>query len=153
MKANKLKRLFSWYGPYLGAGVKVEHIDNNWRHCRVSMKLTWFNKNAVGVHFGGSLYSMTDPHYMLLLMKCLGKEYTVWDKAANIEFISPGRGYVWAEFEVTDAMLSDIEQNTKDGKKYCPTYPVEVRSSDNKLICRVQKTLYIRRTPQAGVRI
>jgi acyl-coenzyme A thioesterase PaaI-like protein len=153
VKAEKIKRLFSFYGPYLGAGIKVEHIDSNWRYCRVSMRLRWYNTNAVSVHFGGSLYSMVDPHYMLLVMKSLGKEYTVWDKSASIEFIRPGKGYVYAEFNVTDQMLEDIRENTQNGEKYCPTFSVDIKSEDGKTICRVEKTLYIRKAKQEGVRI
>ena len=153
MKASKLKRLFSWYGPYFGAGIKVEHISDDWRYCRVSMKLRWYNRNAVGVHFGGSLYAMVDPHYMLLLMKSLGKEYTVWDQAAQIEFRRPGKGYVYAEFMVTDDMLEDIHQRTKSGEKYCPTYQVTIKDEDDKTVCDVKKTLYIRKIPQTGSRL
>lgn len=153
MNAQQLKRLFSWYGPFLGAGVKIERIDDNWRYCKVAMRLRWYNRNAVDVHFGGSLYSMVDPHYMLLLMKCLGPEYTVWDKAASIEFVRPGKGYVYAEFKITDEILDDIKQHTANGEKYLPTLPVEIKGEDGKVVCRVEKTLYIRRGKQSGVRI
>ena len=67
--AGGLKRLLNIYGPYLGAGVRVTHVANDFREIRVSMKLRWYNRNVVGTHFGGSLYSMVDPHLMLMLMK------------------------------------------------------------------------------------
>ncbi|EXE18898.1 translation elongation factor P domain protein [Acinetobacter baumannii 1440750] len=47
-------------------------------HVRVKMPLTWKNQNLVGTHFGGSLYSMVDPFYMLILMHHLGSKYIVW---------------------------------------------------------------------------
>lgn len=153
MKPVTLKRLFSWYGPYFGAGIKVEQLDEDWRYCKVSMKLCWYNKNAVGVHFGGSLYSMIDPHYMLLLTKLLGAEYTVWDKAASINFIRPGKGYVWAEFRVTDDMLADVYKYTQHGKSYCPTYSVAIKDNAGNAICSAQKTLYIKKQPQTSMRI
>ena len=84
---KQLKRILNLYPPYLGAGVRVTYIREDWKELHVSMSLRWFNRNAVGTHFGGSLYSMVDPHLMLLLMQLLGKEYLVWDKAANIEFV------------------------------------------------------------------
>ena len=34
---------------------------------------------------------MTDPFWMILVKECLGREYLVWDKAAEIEFVAPGR--------------------------------------------------------------
>jgi len=75
------------YPPYLGAGENVDYISEDWKELQVSMALRWYNRNAVGVHFKGSLYSMIDPHLMLLLMQLLGKEYLVWDKTATIEFV------------------------------------------------------------------
>ena len=74
------------------------------------MKLRFWNRNYVGTHYGGSLYSMADPFYMLMLMENLGRDYIVWDKAASIRFRKPGKGRVKAEFRLTDAQLDDIRE-------------------------------------------
>ncbi|MCB1582109.1 MAG: DUF4442 domain-containing protein [Xanthomonadales bacterium] len=142
---EKLKRVMNWYGPYLGAGVKIEHIAEDWREVRVAMHMRWYNRNAVGTHFGGSLYSMIDPHYMLMLMKILGKEYIVWDKAAHIDFIKPGEGKLTATMKITDQMLNDILDNTAAGEKYLPEYPVEILNEQDELVAKALKTLYIRK--------
>ncbi len=146
--AAKLKRLMNWYGPYLGAGVKLEHIADDWREIRVAMHMKWYNRNAVGTHFGGSLYAMIDPHYMLMLMKLLGKEYVVWDKAATIDFIKPGTGKLSAVMKVTDVMLDDIKKATATGDKYLPEYPVEIINEAGELVAKAIKTLYIRKKPE-----
>lgn len=139
------RRVLSWYGPYLGAGVKVTHIAEDFSRASVAMKLRWYNRNYVGVHFGGSLYSMVDPFYMLLLMQRLGRDFVVWDKAAEIEFIKPGKGRVTAHFEVSDDLINQIKAHTEGGEKYLPVLPVTVFDENNELVCRVNKTLYIRR--------
>src|SRR5438445_11192541 len=72
------------------------------------MRLTLWNKNYVGVHFGGSLFSMTDPFYMLMLAANLGDEFVVWDKAASIRYRKPGKGRVRAEFRLTGEKLAEI---------------------------------------------
>jgi acyl-coenzyme A thioesterase PaaI-like protein len=97
---NTLRVLMNLWPPFLGMRIHIEHISPDWRSARVRMKLSLRNKNYVGTHFGGALFAMTDPFYMLLLMNCLGKTHTVWDKAASINFLKPGRGTVWANFEV-----------------------------------------------------
>lgn len=153
MTPATLKRMLNIYGPYLGAGVKVEKISPDWRYVRVAMKLHWYNKNAVNTHFGGSLYSMVDPHYMLMLMKILGKEYTVWDKSAAIDFVTPGKGKVTAEFRITDEMLNDIYEKTQNGDKFLPVYQVEIKDQQQQLVCRVDKTLYIRKIKSQARRI
>ena len=63
-----LRRLFNVYPPYLGAGVRVARFDDDSRFARVEMPLRWYNRNYVGTHFGGSLYSMVDPFLMIMLM-------------------------------------------------------------------------------------
>ncbi|MBV1922295.1 MAG: DUF4442 domain-containing protein [Pseudomonadales bacterium] len=140
-----LKRLLNIYPPYLGAGVKVTHITDDWNELHVTMSLHWFNRNSVNTHFGGSLYSMVDPHLMLLLMKLLGREYMVWDKAAEIEFIKASKKKVTSVVKVSKSALETIKLNTDNGEKYLPEFMVEIRDVDNALVARVKKTIYIKR--------
>ncbi|MCA6063949.1 DUF4442 domain-containing protein [Thalassolituus marinus] len=145
--ANGMRRIMNVYGPYLGAGVKVNYVAKDFREAEVTMKLRWYNRNYVGTHFGGSLFSMIDPFYMLLLMNTLGRDYVVWDASASIDFIRPGRGVVKARFVLTDAMLNDIYEATANGEKYLPSYEVNITDEDGELVARAIKTLYIRRKP------
>ncbi|WP_430962058.1 DUF4442 domain-containing protein [Pseudomonas cremoricolorata] len=144
-----LRWLLNCYPPYLGAGIRVQSISPDMRRIKVRMKLTRWNRNYVGTQFGGSLYSMVDPFYMLLLIEQLGSEYIVWDKAASIDFITPGKGPVHAEFEIDDTLLDDIRQQTAGGKKYLPRLQVDIRDDAGELVARVDKTLYVRLKPQA----
>ena len=88
------KFLLNRYAPYRGAGIEIDKVDLANYHIRIKMPLTRKNQNVVGVHFGGSLYAMVDPFYMLILMHHLGSKYIVWDKSASIQFLSPDRGTV-----------------------------------------------------------
>ena len=148
-KARFLRWAMNFYPPYLGAGVRIQHIAGDFREIRVKMGLGWYNRNYVGTQFGGSLYSMVDPFYMLMLMENLGRDYIVWDKAASIDFISPGKGPVHAEFRIDDELLAQIRQHTADGDKYLPELRVEVRDDEGTLVAIVHKTLYIRLKPRA----
>ena len=140
-----LKRILNLYPPYLGAGVKVAYISEDWKELHVSMSLRWYNRNAVGTHFGGSLYSMIDPHLMLLLMQLLGKEYLVWDKSADIEFVKASKKKVTSVLKVTNEDLKVIRRNTNNGEKYFSDFIVEIRDEDDDLVARVKKTIYVRR--------
>lgn len=146
-QAAKLKKLLNWYGPYLGAGIKLEYIADDWREVRVAMHMKWYNRNAVGTHFGGSLYAMIDPHYMLMLMKLLGKDYVVWDKAAHIDFIKPGTGTVRATMLITDEQLEEVIEQTSSGHKFLPRFIAEIRDETGELVAKATKTLYVRRRP------
>lgn len=140
-----LEKVINYYGPFLGAGVKLEKMTKDYRHARVSMKLTFYNKNYMGTQFGGSLYAMTDPWYMLMLIKNLGRDYIVWDKAATVNFRKPGRGKVTAEFNLTDEHLAEIKKHLETEKKMDYHFKVEIKDDEGKLIADVDKVLYIRK--------
>jgi len=140
-----LKLVLNFYPPYLGAGVKVTYISEDWKELHVSMSLRWFNRNAVGTHFGGSLYSMIDPHLMLLLMQLLGDDYLVWDKTADIEFVKASKSKVTSIIKVTNDDLEVIKNKTCDGEKYFSNFVVEIRDVKNDLVAIVKKTIYVRK--------
>lgn len=141
-----VKLVLRFYPPYFGAGIRVTHISPDWRELRVEMKLHWYNRNIMGTHFGGSLYSMIDPHLMLLLKQLLGTEYIVWDKAAEIEFVRPGRGKVTSTITISDAELEDIRQNTATGQKYFPKFNLTIVDVNGGVVAKMKKTLYVRRS-------
>src|ERR1700693_2935999 len=120
-----LRRLVNLWPPFLGAGIRIRHIAPDMKAVDVEMKLHFWNANYVGTHFGGSLFAMTDPFYMLMLMANLGRDFVVWDKAATIRYRKPGKGTVRAEFRLAAAQLEDIRDKLKTLPKYEPVVTVE----------------------------
>jgi hypothetical protein len=144
-----MRLMLNCYPPYRFAGIRVLSLSGDFRQARVRLALRWYTRNFVGTQFGGSLYGMTDPIYMLLLMQLLGRDYIVWDKAASIDFVAPGTGHVYADFRIEDAHLADIRAHTAGGAKYLPEFHVDVRDGAGTLVARVHKTLYVRLKPHA----
>ncbi len=140
-----LDRLVNFYPPFLGAGIRVVERSKDASYLRAEMPLRFWNRNYVGVHYGGSLYSLCDPWFMLLLMKQLGPEYLVWDKAATIRFISPGKGKVSAEFSVPQDVVQSIREQLESKRKVEPTFRTQVTGEDGQLIAEVEKVIYIRK--------
>jgi hypothetical protein len=112
------------------------------------MKLRWWNANYVGTHYGGSLYSMTDPFFMVMLIENLGQDYIVWDKSATIRFKRPGRGTVSASFRLSDQQIDEIKQALNAEKKIERVFTVEVKDESGTVIAEVEKLLHIRRKDQ-----
>lgn len=137
------ERLINFYPPLLGAGIRSRRIDDLTIH--VEMKLTAFNRNIVGVHFGGSLYAMCDPWFMLIMMRALGSDYIVWDKAASIKFISPGRGTVNAAFQITRERIDEIRTAADRGEKIEPVFSVDILDGQGQIVAQVEKLLYVRK--------
>ena len=140
-----LRRLVNLWPPFLGAGITIEYIAPDMKAVDVEMKLRFWNANYVGTHFGGSLFAMTDPFYMLMLMGNLGRDYIVWDKAASIRYRKPGKGTVRAKFRLTDAQLDDIRDKLKTLPKYEPVFQVEVTDETEEVVAIVEKLLHVRK--------
>jgi len=149
LSPKKFRLLLNWYPPYLGAGVKITHISDDWKRVVVAMKLRWYNRNAVGSHFGGSLYSMVDPQLMLMLMQLLGRDYIVWDKSARIEYVKAAKSEVTAEIILQDTQIDAIRESTASGEKYLPEFEIHILDDQGELVARVFKQLYVRKKPRA----
>lgn len=145
MKATTLRHGLNLWPPFLFSGVHVRHISDDWRHAEVELRMRPWNRNYVGSHFGGSLFAMTDPFWMLLALKALGQDYIVWDRSGSIEFIKPGRGTVRARFDLTPHVLDEIRAATAGGDKYLCWFDTDVMDATGDVVARVRKQLYIRR--------
>lgn len=146
--ARHLRRLMNLWPPFLFSGIRIRTIADDWRHAEVELRAHWWNRNYVGVHFGGSLFAMTDPFWMLLAIHALGRDYIVWDKAGGIEFLKPGRGTVRAHFRLDDTSLDEIRAATAGGDKHLRWFETEIVDIDGEVVARARKQLHVRRKPE-----
>ena len=145
-----MRLLLNVWPPFLGAGIRVRRLRADWREIDVEMKLRRWNTNYVGTHYGGSIYSMTDPCYMLMLIENLGREYVVWDKAASIRFRRPGKGTVSASFRLSGSEIEEIRQALRAQDRIEREFTVEVKDPSGLVVAEVRKLLHVRRKGAAG---
>jgi Domain of unknown function (DUF4442) len=146
-----MRMLLNVWPPFLGAGIRVRRIGADWKEIDVEMRLRWWNRNYVGTHYGGSLYSMADPFFMVMLIENLGRDYIVWDKAATIRFRKPGRGMVSASFRLSDEQIGEIRQALNSQEKIERMFTVEVKDQSGTVVAEVDKLLHVRRrNPTSG---
>ena len=148
-KSRALRRWINFWPPFLGMGIRIQHIAADMKAVDVEMKLRFWNANYVGTHFGGSLFAMADPFYMLMLMANLGRDYIVWDKTATIRYRKPGKGTVRAEFRLSDSQIEDVREKLKTLPKYEPVFVVEVKDEAGIVIAEVEKLLHVRKKQQS----
>jgi acyl-coenzyme A thioesterase PaaI-like protein len=144
LDARLLRKGMRWWPPFLGAGIRVRSLADDFREAVVELRLGRLNRNYVGTHYGGSLYSMTDPFYMIMLLHNLGPDYLVWDKSGAIEYLAPGRGTVTARFHLTEARLDEIRAQAAGGEKVLPEFEIDVVDAAGTVVAKVRKTLYVR---------
>ncbi len=149
MRASTFRRLMNLWPPFLVNAIRVRSISEDWSEAHVVLRLRPWNRNYVGTQFGGNLFAMTDPFWMLLVLHRLGRDYYVWDKAAGIEFVAPGRGDVHARFRLDPAVVDELRERAADGGKVLHWFETDVTTDAGEVVARIRKQVYVRLKPAA----
>lgn len=142
----KLK-LWNWYPPFLGAGIKIEEVADDYSYLIASLTLRWWNKNYIGTLFGGAIYSLCDPFHAVLLMHRLGPSYLVRDKGGDIRFLKKGTEKVWARFEISPDTEKEIHETKEE--VFEKHFSVVVKTAQGEIVAEVKKILHFRRIKTA----
>ncbi|MFC4528350.1 DUF4442 domain-containing protein [Dyella halodurans] len=149
MRAPTFRRLLNLWPPFLFNSIRVQQVAEDWSEASVVLKLRPWNRNYVRTQFGGNLFAMTDPFWMLLAMHQLGDAYYVWDKAGAIEFVAPGKEDVYAHFRLDPAVVDELRIAAAGGEKVLRWFEVDVTTASGEVVARVRKQLYVRLKPKA----
>ena len=148
-------KFWNFWPPFLGAGIRIAEVHSDFRYVRVELKRRFWTSNYVGTQFGGSMFAMTDPFYMVMLIVNLGSEYIVWDKSSSIRYLKPGRTKLVAEFKLTEEQILEIKAAVNREGKIDHRLTVDIFDTEGVQVAAVEKILYIRtkqkKQPQAQV--
>ncbi|MGB3257689.1 MAG: DUF4442 domain-containing protein [Ornithinimicrobium sp.] len=145
-----MRHFMNIWPPFAGSGIHIEQLGADFRTARVALHHRWWARNYVGTLFGGAIFAMTDPWWMVLVLRSLGPDYVVWDKAAEIEFVAPGRSTVRASYVVTDELLQELREAAAGGAKVLRWLETDVVTDDGTVVARVRKQLYVRERRKAA---
>ena len=139
------RHAYNFFPAFRGTGARIVYLADDWREIRIKVPLSWRTRNYVGTIYGGSLYAAVDPWYMIMLIRLLGPEYLVWDKAATIRFRKPGRGTLHARFVLDNAEIEAIKTELATQPSLDRVYQVDLVDGEGVVHASVEKVLYIRR--------
>ena len=145
LRSRLLRWKFNFFPALRGTGARVTYVSEDFREVRVRLPLNWRTRNYVGTIYGGSMYGAVDPFYMVMLIRNLGPDYVVWDKAATIRFLKPGRTTLYARFALDDKELESIKSVLASERSVDRTYLVELTDADGAVHASVEKVIYIAR--------
>jgi acyl-coenzyme A thioesterase PaaI-like protein len=148
MHASTFRRLLNLWPPFFFNSIRVESLDEGYTEARVVLRLRPWNRNYVRTQFGGNLFAMADPFWMLLIIQHLGKDHYVWDKAGTIDFVAPGRADVYAHFKLEPAVLDELRAAAADGEKVLRWFEVPIKTADDEVVAIVRKQIYVRLKPK-----
>lgn len=138
-------KLINFWPPFLGTGIWVKSYNKEINRIEVIMRKTFYNSNAYGTHFGGSLFAMTDPFYAFIIHHYLGREYIIWDQSASIKFLKPGTGTVTCIFEVSPKRLAEIKKEVDEVGKGSFHFECEIVNDKGVVVSALEKIVYARR--------
>lgn len=141
---NTLK-LMNFWPPFFFSGIKINSVNRDLSEVEVRLKLSFFNQNYFGTHFGGSLFSMCDPFYAFILLHHLGKDYVVWDIGAEINFKKAVSCEVKAVFSLSKEQIKEIKKECANGNRYEPEFRANVVDLDGNIIAEVRKKVYVKK--------
>ena len=142
--ARRMRRVMNLWPPLLFAGIRIQAWDADFRRVKVRLGYHRLNTNYFHTQYGGSLFSMTDPFWSIMMLHALGREYTVWDQRGEIEFVSPGRAAVTTEMAISQEVVDEVRAAARSGEKVLRWFESEVIGADGVVVARVRKQLYIR---------
>ncbi|MBV9210064.1 MAG: DUF4442 domain-containing protein [Acidobacteria bacterium] len=142
-KTKWQRRAFNFFPAYRRTGGRLTYLASDYHEIHVRLPLNWTTRNYVGTIFGGSMYGAIDPVYMIMLIKILGEDYVIWDKAATIRFKRPGRGTLYAKFRIEPEEIEAIKEELTRVSSTERVYRVSLLDKDGKVHAEVDKTLYV----------
>ena len=144
LRTRLLRRLYSLWPCYWGTGVRIKYLSSDFREMRIELPLNWRTRNYVGTIFGGSMHGAVDPIYMLMLIKNLGPDYEIWDKAANIRFRKPGRSSLHAECRLDEDEIKQVRE-LSNANPIERIYTIDLKDGEGTVCATVEKTIHIRK--------
>ena len=123
---------------------RIHEVSEDLLSATVKIPLSYKNRNYVNSMFGGSMFSATDPIFMLQLIQILGDKYVVWDKAATIKFKKPAKQDAYVDFVFTENEITQIKKRVKKEDEIDLIKETEITNKDSSVIfAEISRTLYI----------
>ena len=141
---------FNLFPAFRRTGGRITYIAQDWREVRLKLPLRWHTMNAVGTLYGGSMYGAVDPVYMVMLIRILGPDFVVWDKAASIHYKKPGRNTLYARFFLSQEELDAIRRALLTLPSVERLYHIELTDRDGVVHAVIDKTVHIRKKEVSG---
>ncbi|MDH4246801.1 MAG: DUF4442 domain-containing protein [Deltaproteobacteria bacterium] len=150
MKTRLMRWAANFWPVIWGTGGRITFVAHDLRELRIKLPLNWLNRNYIGTLFGGSLFAITDPMYMIMLIHLLGPKYFVVDKAGTIRFLKPGRSTLFATFRIPEEETTAIRQALEHQEMLDRVYTVNLVDAQGVVHATVERTVHIRKRRPAG---
>lgn len=142
--ATLFRVMFNISPMYKRSTAKILAVSDNLYTVNIIIPLSYKNRNYVGTIFGGSLFSATDPIFMVQLIQILGKDFVVWDKLSTIQFKRPANSDAYATFSFTEEEIKRIKDDAASEGSINLVKSLDITNKNGDIVfAQVEKTIYI----------
>jgi acyl-coenzyme A thioesterase PaaI-like protein len=147
--AENLKSRFTRYAfnlapVFRATGAWITHISADLQLVKLKLPLTLKTKNPMGTMCGGNMYSAVHGIYLVMLMKNLGPGYLCLDRLSTIKFLKPGKGTLFARFELTPDEIATVKALLAEYGRTDRHYQVELKDANGVVCSEVTCTVHVR---------
>jgi len=143
-KSTVFKYGFNLSPMYRRSTGRLTYVSDDIQQVDIKIPLSYKNRNYVGSVFGGSLFSATDPIYMIQLLNILDENYVVWDKHASIRFRRPVKQDAYVNFVITDEDLENIKKDVAEHKEIDFKKVIQITNKQKDIVfAEVTKIIYV----------
>lgn len=143
LKSRLTRILFNYFPIFWSTGAKITYLATDFKEIHIKLPLSWRTRNYVGTIFGGSMFSATDVLYFLLVLKNLGEDYIVWDKASCIRFKKPGKGTLYTKAVLSDEEIELMKTELLNTDKIDRVYFLDLIDETGDICASIEKTIHI----------
>ena len=143
LKSRLTRILFNYFPMFWSTGAKMTYLAADFKEIHIKLPLSWRTRNYVGTIFGGSMFSATDVLYFLLVVKNIGEDYIVWDKASSIRFKKPGKGTLYTKAVISDEEIEIIKTELLNIDKIDRVYYLDLIDEAGDICASIEKTIHI----------
>ena len=143
LKTRTMRLGFNFLPAYRRTGARITYIADDIREVRLKLPFNWKTRNYIGTTFGGSVFSSVDGVHLVMLIKALGRGYTVWDKSATIHYKKPTKTALYANIVLDEEEIETIREELKDKDNTERFYCIYLTDKDGVVHATVERVLYI----------
>lgn len=144
---NVLKWAMRFYPPLLFQRIWVKRFHAGFLGVEVKIFKSILNINYNKSVFGGTIYAAADPFFAVLfyqLMLRKGFRVIVWQKAAEIFFLKPGRSNLYFKINISVEEINQICLLLETNGKAEHQCMLEIEDDQGEVTARVSNLVYIR---------
>jgi len=139
---NARQRL-SCFPPFRAMSVKVEQLDDDWRHARLRLPLNAFNRNPGGGMYGGAIANLADP-IAALACNHVFPGHQLWTRSMQLDYRREGRSDLFLHFDFDPVVEQKIRDELSERGRATPVFEYGFYDKDDQLCVKVTNTVAIR---------